>query len=55
MAVRNGKTFTRVNWPPCAGRALRAWPVYTIAGGESVFEQGRIRPGVPGKPPVFTQ
>ena len=55
QTVQNEKTFTKVKWSPYAGRALRGWPVYTIVGGEIVFEQGRIRPGVLGKPLVFTQ
>ncbi len=53
--VQNAKTFTKVKWSPYAGRELRGWPVYTIVGGEIIFEQGRIRPDVLGKPLVFTQ
>ncbi len=52
--VRNENCFTKVKWSPYAGRALRGWPVYTIVGGQIVFDQGRIRPGVLGKPLVFT-
>ncbi len=52
--VRNTETFTKVKWSPYAGRELTGWPVYTIVGGSIVFDQGRIRPGVLGKPLTYS-
>ena len=52
--VRNTETFTKVKWSPYAGRELTGWPVYTIVGGNIVFDQGRIRPGVLGKPLTYS-
>ena len=52
--VRNEETFTKVKWSPYNGRVLTGWPLYTIVGGQIVFENGRIRPGVLGKALQFT-
>ena len=52
--VRNTETFTKVKWSPYAGRELTGWPVYTVVGGRVVFDQGRIRPGVFGKPLMYS-
>ncbi len=51
--VRNEEMFTKVRWSPFAGRELTGWPVYTIVGGRIVFERGRIREDVRGKPLQF--
>ena len=53
--VRDEDCFTKVKWSPYTGRMLRGWPVCTIVGGEVAFDQGRIRPGVLGKPLAYTQ
>jgi dihydroorotase len=53
--VRHADTYTKAKWSPYDGRALRGWPVFTIVGGEIVFDHGRNRPGVLGKPLLFTQ
>lgn len=51
--ARDADMFTRVGWTPYDGRALTGWPLYTVVGGEVVYDQGRIREGVLGKPLQF--
>ena len=51
--VRDEDMWTRVHWSPFAGRALSGWPLYTIVNGQVVFDRGRIREGVLGKPLKF--
>ncbi len=51
--VRDEEMFSRAGWSPYTGLELTGWPVYTIVGGQVVFESGRIRPGVHGKPLTF--
>lgn len=52
-AVRDEDMFTKVRWSPFRGRALCGWPLYTVVGGQIVYERGRIREGVCGKPLRF--
>jgi len=52
--VRNEEMFTRVRWSPFDGRELTGWPIYTIVGGQVVFDRGKIRDGVRGRPLSFT-
>ena len=52
--VRNEEMFTKVRWSPFHGRELTGWPVYTIVGGRVVFDRGKIRDGVHGRPLSFT-
>jgi dihydroorotase len=40
---------TKVKWSPFEGWSLTGWPVYTIVGGEVVFERGRVNTGVRGR------
>lgn len=47
--VRDEEMFTKVNWSPFHGRHLTGWPLYTIVGGQVVYERGRIREGVFGR------
>ena len=51
--VRNEDMFTRAGWSPFAGRELAGWPVYTIVNGCIVYERGKVREGVLGKPLRF--
>jgi len=51
--VRNEDMFTKVRWSPFAGRVLTGWPVYTIVNGRVVFDNGRVRDGVFGRPLRF--
>jgi dihydroorotase len=51
--VRDEDMFTKVRWSPFAGRALTGWPVYTVVNGRVVYDHGRIRDGVPGRPLTF--
>jgi dihydroorotase len=53
-SVRNEDTFTKVKWSPYDGQALVGWPLYTIVGGHVVYDHGRIRPDVHGRPLRFT-
>lgn len=52
--VRDEDMFTKVRWSPFAGRALTGWPVYTVVNGRVVFDNGRIRDGVLGRPLKFS-
>jgi dihydroorotase len=52
--VRNEEMFTKVRWSPFNGRELTGWPIYTIVGGQVVFDRGKIRDGVHGRPLSFT-
>lgn len=47
--VKNDEMFTKVKWSPFAGWELVGWPITTIVGGQVVFDQGQIRPGVRGQ------
>jgi len=52
--VRNEETFTKVRWSPFNGRSLTGWPQYTVVGGHIVYDRGKIREGVHGRPLRFT-
>ncbi|MGE5240984.1 MAG: dihydroorotase [Bacteroidota bacterium] len=52
--VRNEEMFTKVRWSPFNGRSLVGWPLYTIVGGQIVYDRGKIREGVRGRPLQFT-
>jgi dihydroorotase len=47
--VRNETLQSKAGWSPYAGKTLTGWPVYTIVGGQVVYDQGRIRPNVRGR------
>ncbi|MFQ6021315.1 MAG: dihydroorotase [Acidiferrobacterales bacterium] len=51
--VRNEDMFTKAGWSPYAGRALTGWPMYTILAGRVVFDRGRIREDIHGRPLEF--
>ncbi|OGI42000.1 MAG: dihydroorotase [Candidatus Muproteobacteria bacterium RBG_16_65_31] len=51
--THNEDMFTKARWTPFRGRSLTGWPVYTVVGGRVVFDRGRIREGVRGKPLAF--
>ena len=53
--VRDEEVFSRAGWSAYTGLELVGWPIYTIVGGQVVFESGRIRPGVYGEPLTFSQ
>jgi dihydroorotase len=52
--VRHEDMATKVRWSPFHGRELTGWPVYTIVNGAIVFERGRIRDDVLGRPLQFS-
>lgn len=52
--VRNEEMFTKVRWSPFNGRPLVGWPRYTIVGGRIVYDRGKIREGVRGRPLQFS-
>ncbi len=47
--VRNEEMFSRAGWSPYEGRELVGWPIYTIVGGQVVFDHGEIREGAKGQ------
>ena len=51
--VRDEDMFTKVRWSPFHGRNLTGWPIYTVVNGRVVYDNGRIRQGVFGKPLTF--
>ena len=53
--VKNEEIFSRAGWSPFSGRKLTGWPLYTVVGGQVVFDHGQIRPGVFGKALTFIQ
>lgn len=48
-SVRNEEMFSRAGWSPYEGRELVGWPIYTIVGGQVVFDHGEIREGAHGQ------
>ena len=52
--VLDKNMFTKVGWSAYSGRDLVGWPQYTIVGGKIVFEHGKIRPNIYGKPLAFS-
>jgi dihydroorotase len=40
---------TKVKWSPFEGWNLTGWPVYTIVGGQVVFERGKLHTDVRGR------
>ncbi len=46
--VTNEAQFTRCGWSPWAGQSLQGWPVQTIVGGRSVFQDGKVDETVRG-------
>ncbi len=53
--VRDNEIFSRAAWSPYAGRELTGWPSHTIVGGQVVFDNGQIRPGVFGRALEFSR
>ncbi|MFV1997414.1 MAG: dihydroorotase [Acidiferrobacterales bacterium] len=51
--VRNNEMFSRAGWSPYEGRELTGWPIYTIVGGQVVFDHGIIREDVAGQALVY--
>ena len=47
--VSDEEVFSKVKWSPFSGRALTGWPIYTIVGGNIVFDNGIVRDNVYGK------
>ena len=47
--VSDEEVFSKVKWSPFSGRALTGWPIYTIVGGNIVFDNGSVRDNVYGK------
>tara|TARA_Y100001934_G_C12350775_1_gene775203 strand:- start:776 stop:2107 length:1332 start_codon:yes stop_codon:yes gene_type:complete len=51
--VINEEIFSRAKWSPFHGQNLTGWPLYTIVNGHIVFDNGKIRPGIYGRPLNF--
>lgn len=47
--VRNDELYTKAGWSPYAGWDLVGWPIYTIVGGDIVYDRGAIRERVRGQ------
>lgn len=47
--VRDEELYTKAGWSPFAGWELTGWPLYTVVGGQVVYDRGTIRPGVLGR------
>ena len=52
--VSDEEVFSKVKWSPFSGRALTGWPIYTIVGGNIVFDNGIVRDNVYGKALTYT-
>lgn len=47
--VRREELLTKCGWSPFEGWNLTGWPLYTIVGGQVVFEQGQLHTEVRGE------
>jgi dihydroorotase len=53
--VRREELQTKCGWSPFEGWNLVGWPVYTIVGGQVVYEKGKINSQVRGKALSFEE
>jgi dihydroorotase len=51
----NNGYFTKCGWSPFSGWKLKGWPVTTMVGGQTVFENGRIGAEIRGKEIEFSR
>lgn len=49
MEVGANGFFTKCNWSPFSGWKLKGWPILTMVGGQSVFENGLVSKTSRGK------
>jgi dihydroorotase len=40
--IDNARQWTRCKWSPWHGSTLQGWPVHTIVGGKTVFQNGKL-------------
>jgi dihydroorotase len=52
--VRREELQTKCGWSPFEGWKLTGWPVYTIVGGQIVYDRGKINREVRGKALTFS-
>ena len=53
--VRREEVLSKCGWSPFEGWDLTGWPVYTIVGGQVVFEKGKVNTEVRGQALQFEQ
>lgn len=53
-AVLREELQTKCGWSPFEGWNLTGWPVYTIVGGQVVYEKGKLNTEIRGKALKFT-
>jgi dihydroorotase len=46
--IKNEEQFTKSGWSPWAGETFVGWPVRTLVGGQTVFQDRRLMPQVRG-------
>lgn len=51
--VLREEMLTKCGWSPFEGWELTGWPVYTIVGGQVVYENGKLNTSVRGQPLTF--
>ncbi len=51
--VLREEVLTKCGWSPFEGWNLTGWPVYTIVGGQVVYEKGKLNTDVRGKALTF--
>ena len=52
--VLREEVFTKCGWSPFEGWDLTGWPVYTIVGGQVVYEKGKLNTEVRGQALTFS-
>ncbi|HEY9601188.1 MAG TPA: dihydroorotase [Allocoleopsis sp.] len=53
--VLREEVLTKCGWSPFEGWNLTGWPVYTIVGGQVVYEKGQLHTEVRGKALTFNE
>jgi dihydroorotase len=51
--VLREELLTKCGWSPFEGWNLTGWPMYTIVGGQIVYEKGKLNREVRGEPLRF--
>jgi hypothetical protein len=51
--VLREEVLTKCGWSPFEGWNLTGWPVYTIVGGQVVYEKGKLNTDVRGEALTF--
>ncbi len=51
--IDNERQWTKVRWSPWHGVTLTGWPVRTIVGGQTVYQDGKCNDSARGTLPLF--